>query len=299
MKVAIVNTWMGGAVHHIMYPLHLELLKKSVDSTYLTVRQIDLDPSFDRSFADYDIVHFGYFANIRPFVQDIEVPFTCGVHHLHPQHLEIQSTRLQVWGPRRIVVPEPFVRRQLAQMGLLNTVEIPYAFDHSRFTPLPYPDEFTVGYLGCDYESKRFRVIEEGAAKAGVPCKSIARDNINEEVDYQDDSVILDFYKSISCYVVAGFNEGGPLPPQEALLCGRPVITTHVGMMPIIVSNYSNGKYFDGTAKDLAKKIKFMKDNFDLFATNAAKLAYRYLPTVGHHAHQFKQMFEEVLEEEG
>lgn len=298
MKIAIVNTWSGGAVHNIMFPLANALRKDGHEVDYVTVRQVELDPSFDRSFGEYDIVHFGYFANIARFIQDIEVPFTAGVHHIPPHRLDAYTAQIRAWSPRMIVCPEPFPRRQLAQMGILNTTQIPYAFDHSKFRVLSFPKEFTIGYLGCDYESKRFHIIEQAAKQAEVPFVGLGRKTLNEEEGYLDDSQIQAFYKAISCYVVAGFNEGGPLPPQEALLSGRPVITTEVGMMPQIIVPYKNGLFYNGSVAELVPQIHEIKSNLEHYHYGA-KLSKDQLPPVKAVAYLYERMFEKVLGDEG
>lgn len=295
MKIAIINTWNGGAVHNIMYPLSLELSKRGHECDYITRRQIEITSNFDLSFSSYDIVHVGYFMNLNFIFQDIEVPYTCNVHHIPHEHLNRYAGDLYKWSPAEIVVSDPFAARQLGQVGIYNTTEIPYSFDHSPYKLLPYPDEFTIGYLGCDYNIKRFDVIQAAAFKAKVKSNGIARKTLNEEENFKNHSDILDLYKNISCYIVASFNDGGPLPPQEALLCGRPVLTTKVGMMPQIISHGYNGLYHNGSVEGITSSILEAKREFDKLKHGAQATT---LPSVEETTTLYERLFEKVVNNE-
>jgi len=310
MKVAIVNTWRGGAVYYISHPIY-EYLKehcKDIEFTYLTVREIELTPGFDKSFSEYDLVHFTYFLNAASFMEDLLVPFTCQVHHFGAGSEELYSAQLRQWSPERIVVPETFVQRQLGQRSVARVVNIPYAFDHTPFKPTTYNEEFKVGFLGCDGEAKRFDVIRKACANAGVKYRDFDRNTKNEEVDYLDQEEILEFYDDISCYVCSSWTDGGPLPPQEALLCGRSVITTPVGMMPMLAEQHGLGNWivtYDGSVNELAKKLTYTKgwfagmqgDDPEVMPEAIAMEARRCLPSVKMVGERWKDLFTEVLEE--
>lgn len=305
MRIAIVGTWAGGAVHNISYPIYEWLRDNDEENKYeyLTVRGIELDPTFDTSFDGFDLVHFTYFANIQRYIQEIEVPFTCMAHHLGAGREDLYSTQLHEWGPERIFVPESFIQRQLGARGVQGVVRIPYAFDHGEFKPTPLPEEFVVGFLGCDSSAKRFDVIRKACKKAGVRYLDFDRKTRNEEIDFMEQEEILDFYEDIACYVVASWTDGGPLPPQEALLCGRPVITTPVGMMPDLHNKYV--KFFDGSVGDLADKLGQAKawhrglQMQDAIAvpTAISEKAKHVLPKVEDVAKMWKREFEAVEKE--
>lgn len=252
MKLAMVNTWGGGAIYNVFRPLYEALKARGWDVTWFQIRDGEPD------LRGFDLAHYNYFRNMPPSRHLLSCPFTATVHHLHPQHVQGEMVRL-VNNPVAVHTADPFCRRQLQQHGYANVHVIPYTFDWSPFPLLPLPEEFTVGYLGCDYNTKRFDMIERAAAIAGVPCKGIGRKTLNEEENFIPQAAITDFYRSISCYVVASYNDGGPLPPQEALLCGRPVATTHVGMMDLIVSERKTGYFHDGSPRGVAEAILKVK----------------------------------------
>ncbi len=294
MNVAIVTKWRGGALHNIFEPLAKEL-----GATYLTVNEILADikkGKFDTTFSKFDLVHFTYFANIT-FFEDIEVPVTASAHHFDGGKEKDYLTLLEELSPSRIVVPEPFIQRQLGQHDILGVVKIPYAFDHAGFKPTPYPKEFTVGALGTPRSFKRIHIIEEACKKAGVKFVELSREADTEDVNYLGQDKIHEFYDSINVLVCASWNEGGPLPPQEAMLCGRGVITTPVGMMlgpPI--SNYADIEYFDGTVSGLVEQIEgWQSRGCDPYL--ASKLARNCLYKIPGIAHSWRRMFEDVVEE--
>lgn len=120
--------------------------------------------------------------------------------------------------------------------------------DTDLFTPLPYPDEFTVGWCGnsaaagkcmgdTSSDLKGLEVIREACKLAKVPL--LVHDvAVDEPIPHEK---MPEWYAKISCYVCASEAEGTPNPPLEALACGRPVITTPVGIMPKVVRDGSNG----------------------------------------------------------
>lgn len=292
MKIALVNTWAGGAIYNVFHPLYLALKNRGVDVEWGYVRDGYIPPK------DRDIIHFNYFANMaRPtegWRSLSQAKVTCSVHHMHPQHVSNYTRFIQVCAPSRIHTADPYCMRQLQQSGHHQVEVIPYTFDHTPYHPLPPPQEFTVGYVGCDYNTKRFDAIVEACQLAGVPHVGIARKTLNEEEDFLSHQHILDTYSKMSCYVVASHNDGGPLPPQEALLCGRPVATTHVGMMPSVIREGVNGTFHNGSPKDMAKAILRIRDNYSHYHKGALRT---HLPTTDEVVDNWLAFFQHALEE--
>lgn len=65
-----------------------------------------------------------------------------------------------------------------------------------------------------------------------------------------------EFYRSNHMLICASLHEGGPMPIVESLACGRPVITTSVGIVPEIVEDGKNGIIFNRSTSDLRKIIE-------------------------------------------
>ena len=303
MKIAILNTWAGGAVHNVFYPMsnYLNTLD-GVECDYITVRDNLEKGNFDRSFDNYDIVHVSYFANLLKIKDHIEVPFTTTVHHLAP-HAAEQAVRLLAFSrPYGITTADPFCQRQLGQYGVMPVHLIPYSFDHKVFEgsdmPITYKTEavpFGLCYLGCDSPAKRFDMIAEVAAEMGIEDNGIDRKTRNEEEDFLDQETINKMYENSHVYVSAGWNDGGPLPPQEALLCGLPVITTRVGMMTQLIKPGVNGEFFDGTPRDLKDKLQKVKDNYNIYRVGAYSTQ---LPSVRTTSEMYMELWTQILEDE-
>lgn len=67
----------------------------------------------------------------------------------------------------------------------------------------------------------------------------------------------------MAVYVEASFGMTGPIPPQEALLQGRPILTTRITTMTEIMKEGVNGEFFDGSLKDLVRQATKIFDNYD------------------------------------
>jgi len=295
MKIAFVNTWAGGAVYNVTKPIADELRNRGHEVDYFTLPQIELaGNNFDPTFSDYDVVHVGYFMNANQLYQECEPPMTVGVHHIPSRLGERYAQLLRVFAPARIVVSNNMAATQLGMCSITNSTVIPYAFDHTNFSTLPYPEEFTVGILGGDYESKRYHIVKQACDIANIPLKQFIRESSEDDSkDFKPQDDITDFYRSISCYAVASFDEGGPLPPQEALLCGRPVVTTRVGMMNQLITSGVNGEVYDGSPSDLARCLVQIKEEFPWYAMNARTTV---VPSVHVVADMWERMFEGVVE---
>jgi hypothetical protein len=294
-----------------MYPMS-QYLNSLDDITcdYITLRDDYGRPDFDRSFEEYDIVHIGYFNNLLYVKDDIEVPYTCSVHHIAANR-EVSATNfLMHFAPFGIVTADPFCQRQLGMYNINGVELIPYSFDHGPYEPLfkeafavakeppgmtPSARDFTVGYIGCDSSAKRFAVIEEACHRANIPCVGIDRDTRNEEEDFLDQEKVNRMFLDSHVYVSAGWTDGGPLPPQEALLLGRPVISTRVGMMPELIKPGENGEFFDGTVDDLVSKLNYMRFNYIDYHMGAMATQ---LPSVPQTSMQYLRFWMRILEAE-
>lgn len=73
-----------------------------------------------------------------------------------------------------------------------------------------------------------------------------------------------DFYRSNHVLICASQHEGGPLPIIESLACGRPVITTSVGIVPEIVNDGENGIIISRKRSSLRDAIEAMLEDKEL-----------------------------------
>lgn len=147
-----------------------------------------------------------------------------------------------------INVPEPTLRGLVAtvdgvyaisqegQGALQNTLQQPVwlcpdGVDLDMFPLLPLPSTFTAGWTGNASRGKDFKgvkILREACEMAGVPL--VERDL--PPAPRLAHEHVRSFYRQISLYVCASESEGTPLPVLEALACGRPVVSTCVGIVP-------------------------------------------------------------------
>ncbi len=69
---------------------------------------------------------------------------------------------------------------------------------------------------------------------------------------------VVNAMQSGKIFVMPSLSEGGPRSALEAMACGLPLIATRVGVMPDVISDSVNGIFTDGSAYDLAEKIRML-----------------------------------------
>lgn len=132
--------------------------------------------------------------------------------------------------------------------------------DTAMFQPTSLPWRFRAGWCGNSFppasraaqeDLKGLRIIREACAIADVSL---------EVADVQDGAMIVHehmprWYEHISAYVCASLAEGTPNPVLEAMACGRPVISTNVGIVPDVVRDGENGWIVARTAPAFAEAL--------------------------------------------
>lgn len=237
------------------------------------------------SIHNYDIIHF--FNAQRAAIAKTGQPFTVTIHHMTCGYEQGYLDALRSWCPDRVHVLDRFTQRDLGRRGVFNVTYIPMTLD-LEYDPLPYPDEFTVGYLGGDAQFKRYDVIRKAAESVGIRCVG------HESEPWLSDADIRALYTSMSAYVVASYEDGGPIPPLEALMHGRPVITTYVGNMPNYVVDGYNGIYHDGTVRGLAAAMLEMRSGYDAYVADVQRTAPSMLSPCRNVAQRYVRMWEDV-----
>jgi glycosyltransferase involved in cell wall biosynthesis len=111
--------------------------------------------------------------------------------------------------------------------------------DTERFHPLDLPPKPVLGWCGSSSrmtpggpaDQKGVNFLKRIAKEVGINC-SILDVAGGGAWSHRD---MPQFYSDISIYACASHKEGTPNPVLEAMACGRPVISTPVGLVPQLV----------------------------------------------------------------
>jgi glycosyltransferase involved in cell wall biosynthesis len=131
--------------------------------------------------------------------------------------------------------------------------------DREMFTPQPMPQTFAVGWVGNSAAGhsaiKGLELIEAACKQVGAELRVADLANGKPIAHHNMSS----FYAGVSTVICASTAEGTPNPPLEAMACGRPVITTRVGIMPRTVVDGVNGYFVKRSVSEIADAILKIK----------------------------------------
>ncbi len=292
MKIAYLVSYPQSGTLKIAEPVAERLRSTGVEVDLIIVDKGkgEMMKDLSRSLEGYDLAHFWNFATRTHFDQDLTCPSVMTMHHLPFGYEGGYFRLLAACPPNMLHVLDHFTQRQLGQHGFTNVAYIKQTFDHRKWRELPVPDDPALGYLGGNSDGlKRLPVIREAAERLGWPA--IGNDSSKKWVD---DADIVDIYRRCSIFVVAGFNEAGPLPAQEALLCGRPVITTYVGTMPDVIIDAYNGKFVDGSVASIVDAASSIHKEYHHYQHG---VAHTYFPDPGIAFSGYVKMYKRVTDE--
>lgn len=154
-----------------------------------------------------------------------------------------------------LLVGSPLLAAAVREVGPPCPFTIcPDGVDLELFKPLPFPDTFTVGWTGNpsirEGDYKGVGLIQDAASAAGIPLVIQSFDKRISQAEMPQQ-----FYRRISCYVCASEAEGTPNPVLEAAACGRPAITTRVGITGEVIWPGETGLFVERTSDDLARAM--------------------------------------------
>lgn len=280
MRIIFALDYLEGGTWHVATPLATALRDRGHEVRFLSKAE-----SIPEDLSTWDLIHaWNMRAGNR--MTDGPLPVVQTINSFIPRDANnyIETAR----AADAIHVHSPYVAQFLFLFGGVKGANfIPATFDHSRCEPIPLPETFTVGWLGSDRSYKRFKTARQIAEKAGVPYIEWDVDALHPWKKVRDE-----FFPAISCYLLASFNEASPLPPQEGLLFGRPVATTCVGMMNMIVQDGVNGKMFDGSVDGDVYALKAIQE--DLLGFRQRALQTKLIKTE-EVAPQYLELYERVL----
>ena len=290
MRVALLAGHPNGAIDQVMQTLKVAVAPLGVEADVLCVYK----PGFDENLDDYDLVHCGYFAYFGGVENKTYRPITANVWHVGNRNEEKVKNFLARSSICRIVVDDVMTLQQLGQENITSVVKIPLPVNPEKWHHLPTPSgEFKVGVFCNDYPYKRWQVVVQAAKKAGVKCLAFVMPEGRSNYDLDP---LKDVYANVHGLISATFVDTNSLPLREALLCGRPVITTQNDGMGRVLKDGVNGYWFDGSQTDLTEKILLMKENYEALAAGARATTVESLPDI---ASAYKRVWEKVIEEYG
>lgn len=115
-------------------------------------------------------------------------------------------------------------------------------------------------------ESIKFIVAGSGPLASYVrEMKGKFNNRIYTFLGYVTDEDLLHLYNASDIYVLPSHVEGMPLSVMEAMACGKPIIATNVGDVPVLVKNGVNGILTTpGNPNQLAESIIYLAENPEL-----------------------------------
>ena len=108
------------------------------------------------------------------------------------------------------------------------------------------------------------------------------------------------FYSDGHVLICMSMHEGGPLPVIEAMHCGRPVISTKVGIVPEIVEHGVNSWIVDRSRSALTEAITNLVENHSDIEKMGKKAHDAVVNrSISDMANNYRTMFESVIIEKG
>lgn len=142
------------------------------------------------------------------------------------------------------------------------SIVTPFAPDTALFKEIEQirlTGKLRVGYVGTFREDKRYKEVIR-------PAFDLLDGKIEEVIIGRASGKRLSHtemclaYNKMDCIVCGSKYESGPMPPMEAALCGRPIITTRCGMMESVFDNTTT-IFIDDNYKSMYDAIRtFIND---------------------------------------
>lgn len=175
------------------------------------------------------------------------------------------GTRAPAWRSVRKLASAYVVANERIRDALTRDGRVAYltedGVDTDLFTKAPLPAVFTAAWAGnsmCSgpgYDLKGVKLIREACKRADVPL--VTADSVDGTRPHAD---MPAFYRTASVYVCASEIEGTPNPVLEAMACGRPVISTDVGIVNKVVTDGKNGLIVERSVESLTSALVALRD---------------------------------------
>jgi len=148
-----------------------------------------------------------------------------------------------------------------------NIFYTPNGVDTKVFYPIEKNEtkNFIVGWAGNpdrkDVEGKDLKGYYSIIVPVLEKLKNVKLKSVLMGKNQMPISEMPKFYNSIDAYICVSENECTPNPCMEAAACGKPVITTVVGVMPELIKHAYNGIFIERNKESLEKAIYYLMNN--------------------------------------
>ena len=252
MKILLIADREGWAYDILAKSIKSHSKYKNIEIKYVINIRDNID---QEDFTGYDIVYFFLWYDAMrygPRIKGFDFVKTCVGIHSHgwkKRGLTAQQTK-QICEQFSAA---GYISEELGDLlKLENGFYTPNGVENSIFYPSEFPnlDEIRVMWVGNPGshhhgENKGFNSIVKPAIGelskyniklvTATPENPVSRENMG------------DFYRKNHLLLCSSREEGGPMPVIESLACGRPVISTKVGIVPEFVTDGVNGLIVDRT----------------------------------------------------
>jgi glycosyltransferase involved in cell wall biosynthesis len=227
-------------------------------------RKVEVD------FADYDVVHALFWHDLYAMERGF-------YGHFDPRKVVVGVHAVNSWVKRRLSLDA--VRRivdRYAAVGAVSAeieralrgcrvVRTPSGFDPALFTPSPMPatvERLRVLWAGSTANHGRLKGLDDLIRPALRGLRDVDLSLATHRNPLPHDRM-PEFYRSGHVYVCMSESEGSPLPVIEAMACGRPVVSTAVGVVPELVRDGVNGLIVGRSRESLRAALQRLRE-FDL-----------------------------------
>jgi glycosyltransferase involved in cell wall biosynthesis len=199
--------------------------------------------------------------------------WTGGHHDLF--NLECATKRADVIAVANTEIAQLMEVRKLTNGKPMFLVED--GVDTEHFSPYAMPPKLTLGWCGNSAAArgiiKGLPLVREAARRTGAELKVL---DLSKGETLTHDQMPA-WYATLSAYVCASAAEGTPNPVLEAMACGRPVITTKVGLTPRIVQDGVSGFFTERSVEGIEAAIeKLKRTDMEMMSRAARRAAMSY-----------------------
>ncbi len=242
-------------------------------------------------------------------------------NHVPRQKLCIQVASFWSWQNKFVTPLEELVRKYLNRAiavsvncpGLHeliapfhpNVFLNPAGVDINKFPAYPprsskNEEKLVVGWTGSVVTHDENKGLVDIIIPACNSLNNVDLKIVTKEDHWIPHAQMHEFYRDIDVYLCASISEGTPNPVLESASCGRPVISTKVGIVPILIEEGINGFMVNRNISEIKRALIGLRDNRSLCASmgeNNRKIIVNKGWNWNKRAMNYQKMFDFILGE--